>query len=191
MADRDIEDALAALALPRAEALRADHPPSTDRLAIAVGCDAGEDTVCGPARRLARNLGVEPHCEVDLERSSVEADYERAERAYVEGDLHEAVDRLVALVVRTQAAPVSLALAICAARLGQYQEADTLARASLHEGPRNPRAICLIGICALLRGDKSEAQARLALAARLARGHEEYREDMRSAQKLLLIRHFA
>jgi hypothetical protein len=83
-----------------------------------------------------------------------------------------------------------LALAVCAARLKQFAEARDLAQASLDTGSRHPRALCILGLCDLLSDSKVQAQGHLALAARLARGQAEFREDMRTAQKLLLIRHF-
>ena len=75
-------------------------------------------------------------------------------------------------------------------RLDRYDEALPLAQESLKSGVRHPRAYCIVGMCELLRGNKAAAQENLAMATRMGRNHPEFREDMRLAQRLLLIRHF-
>ena len=106
-----------------------------------------------------------------------------------------AMDRAAALLAIAYASPearndTALGLAICAVRLGRLDEALPLAAESLRRGSRHPRAMCIVGLCELARGNKALAQEHLALAARVARSQPAYREDMRIAQRLLLIRHF-
>ena len=118
--------------------------------------------------------------------------YAQAVAAFDAGDIPGAVGKLGGLLASEQAVAddTALALAICAARLDRYEEALPLAQESLKSGIRHPRAYCIVGMCELLRGNKAAAQENLAMATRMGRNHPEFREDMRLAQRLLLIRHF-
>jgi hypothetical protein len=84
----------------------------------------------------------------------------------------------------------TLGLAICAVRLGRLNEAFALATESLRRGSKHPRAFCIAGLCELDRGDRGAAQHHLAIATRVARSRPEFRDDMRMAQRLLLILNF-
>lgn len=84
----------------------------------------------------------------------------------------------------------ALGLAVCAVRLGRLDEALALATESLRRGSRHPRAFCIAGLCELDRGERSAAQNHLAIATRVARSQPEFRNDMRMAQRLLLILNF-
>ena len=84
----------------------------------------------------------------------------------------------------------ALGLAVCAVRLGRTEEAYVFAMESLRRGGKHPRAFCIAGLCELEMGDRNAAQHHLAVATRLARARPEFREDMRMAQKLLLILNF-
>jgi len=84
-----------------------------------------------------------------------------------------------------------LGLAICAVRLQRYEAARALAAESLKHRPNHPRACCIIGLAALERGDRKIAQHQLAMAARMARRQPEFRDELRAAQRLLLMMHIA
>jgi hypothetical protein len=116
--------------------------------------------------------------------------YDQAVEAMVEG---KAGDATVALGL-VAAAPSSrpdglLGLAVCAARLQNYDAARTLAIETLKHRPGHPRACCIAGLCELERGDRKAAQQYLATAARMARRRPEFRDDLRAAQRLLLMMH--
>jgi len=82
-------------------------------------------------------------------------------------------------------------LALCGVRLGQFGEALTLATACLNLPEKHPRAYCIAGFCELERGNRKAAQSLLALGARIARKRLEFAEDLRAAQRILLILHFS
>jgi hypothetical protein len=82
-------------------------------------------------------------------------------------------------------------LAICAVQLGKIREALILATACTKMPVKHPRAFCIAGYCELELGNRKTAQTLLALAARMARQRPEFREDLRAAQRLLLILHYA
>jgi hypothetical protein len=81
-------------------------------------------------------------------------------------------------------------LALCGARLGKFDEALTLATECLKLPVKHPRAYCIAGFCELERGNRKAAQSFLALGARIARSRPEFAEDLRAAQRVLLILHF-
>jgi hypothetical protein len=56
---------------------------------------------------------------------------------------------------------------------------------------KHPRAYCIAGFCELERGNRKAAQSLLALGARIARKRPEFAEDLRAAQRILLILHFS
>jgi hypothetical protein len=56
---------------------------------------------------------------------------------------------------------------------------------------KHPRAYYITGFCELQRGNRKNAQSHLAMAARMARRRPEFRDDLRAAQRLLLILHYA
>lgn len=117
--------------------------------------------------------------------------YAAAESAFATGDFAKAIGPLCTLLgLEGGQDDAALALAICAVRLEAFDQALPLAAESLRHGSRHPRAFCIVGMCELLRGNKPAAQENLALATRMGRNHPEFREDMRLAQRLLLIRHF-
>jgi Flp pilus assembly protein TadD len=81
-------------------------------------------------------------------------------------------------------------LALCGARLGKFDAALTLATECLKLPVKHPRAYCIAGFCELERGNRKAAQSFLALGARIARNRPEFAEDLRAAQRVLLILHF-
>ncbi|QOZ76304.1 hypothetical protein XH83_13125 [Bradyrhizobium sp. CCBAU 53351] len=83
------------------------------------------------------------------------------------------------------------ALALCAARLGRFEEALLLANECLKLPQKHPRAYCIAGFCELDRGNRKAAQSLLAVGARIARGRPDFAEMLRAAQRVLLILHFA
>lgn len=84
-----------------------------------------------------------------------------------------------------------LGLAVCALRLGRPEVALALSQECLKRDPRHPRACCIAAHCELKRGDRRAAQSFYALAARLARARPEFRDDLRAAQRALLLMHLA
>ncbi|WP_375453317.1 hypothetical protein [uncultured Methylobacterium sp.] len=177
-------------------ARRADSGDPADaavaRLLAAPGADAADrDAAAG---RIA------DHLEADADliaagpagRGWAGALWTVAAAAVAEGRLREALALLAALVVAPAGREEGLlGLAVCAARLKQYEEARILALASRASGPGHPRALCVAGHCALELGDRRAAQSYLATAARIARRRIEFREDLRLAQRLLLLMHIA
>lgn len=105
------------------------------------------------------------------------------------------IDRAAVLLatlqhLKTEEAEALSGLALCAARLGKFDEALTLATECLRLPVKHPRAYCIAGFCELERGNRKAAQSFLALGARIARSRPEFAEDLRAAQRVLLILHF-
>jgi Flp pilus assembly protein TadD len=92
--------------------------------------------------------------------------------------------------LRIEEAEALSGLAFCGARLGKFDEALTLATECLKLPVKHPRAYCIAGFCELERGNRKAAQSFLALGARIARSRPEFAEDLRAAQRVLLILHF-
>jgi Flp pilus assembly protein TadD len=114
----------------------------------------------------------------------------------VEGFQSGHIERAAALFatllhLEKQQAEVLSGLALCGVRLGQFGEALTLATACLNLPEKHPRAYCIAGFCELERGNRKAAQSLLALGARIARKRLEFAEDLRAAQRILLILHFS
>jgi Flp pilus assembly protein TadD len=82
-------------------------------------------------------------------------------------------------------------LALCGVRLNRFDDALTLAHECLKFPEKHPRAYIIAGFCELERGNRKAAQSLLALGARIARNRPEFAEDLRAAQRVLLILHFA
>jgi hypothetical protein len=92
--------------------------------------------------------------------------------------------------LRMEEAEALSGLALCSARLDKFDEALTLATECLKLPVKHPRAYCIAGFCELERGNRKAAQSFLALGARIARSRPEFAEDLRAAQRVLLILHF-
>ncbi len=95
------------------------------------------------------------------------------------------------LHLKTEEMEALSGLALCGVRLGQFEEALLLANECLKLPEKHPRAYCIAGFCELERGNRKAAQSLLALGARIARNRPEFAEDLRAAQRVLLILHFA
>jgi Flp pilus assembly protein TadD len=95
------------------------------------------------------------------------------------------------LHLRQEEAEAFSGLALCGARMGKFDEAFTLAGECLKLPVKHPRAYCIAGFCELERGNRKAAQSFLALGARIARNRPEFAEDLRAAQRVLLILHFS
>jgi tetratricopeptide (TPR) repeat protein len=120
------------------------------------------------------------------------AAYELAGEMVEAGRFREAVVLLCAIAgLRGGEFDGLLGLAVCALRLGRPEVALALAQECLKRDPRHPRACCIAAHCELKRGDRRTAQHYFALAARVARTRPEFREDLRSAQRALLLMHLA
>ena len=197
MAAKDIDALAALLNLPSG---RTD-PAGTDRAASVAGRlspdaqaklaarSAADESVAGAALALADGTGT---IASEIPSATTPADlYATAAAAFEAGEIGKAVGPLCGLLAEPDAQDdAALALAICAVRLERYEQALPLAAESLRHGSRHPRAFCIVGMCELLRGNKAAAQENLALATRMGRNNPDFREDMRLAQRLLLIRHF-
>lgn len=146
--------------------------------------DAVEDAIA----RLVAQHGAHA-CEVTELGGSL---YARAAAAVAEGRITEALAPLSALAgTPGHRAEALLGLAVCATRLACYEDAKILAEASRGLGPGHPRASCVAGLCELELGNRRAAQEHLATAARLARRDTAYGEDLRVAQRALLLMHLA
>lgn len=86
---------------------------------------------------------------------------------------------------------VLLGLAACACQQDDYPAALIFAQESVSYGDAYPRAYLIAGYSALKSGNKKAAKRHLALAARLARGHDELRDEQRCAQRELLLMQLA
>lgn len=114
--------------------------------------------------------------------------YDGASAAVAAARFGEAIVLLVALTeVPAGRGDALIGLAVCAARLSAYEEALALALESRGLRPDHPRASCIAGLAELERGNRRAAQSHLAAAARLARGRPEFQEDLRLAQRNLLL----
>lgn len=117
--------------------------------------------------------------------------YDEAVSAVADGRIDVAVTALAAsLHWKAAEADALLALALCAVRLERYDPALTLALDRMRLEPEHPRALCIVGLCELKRGDRRAAQNYLAAAARLARRNVAFREELRASQRLLILMHF-
>jgi tetratricopeptide (TPR) repeat protein len=117
--------------------------------------------------------------------------YEEAVTAVAEGDVARATTALaVSLHWKAGEADALLGLAVCAVRLERFDQAQSLAFERLRLGQDHPRALCIVGLCELKRGDRRTAQSYLAAAARLARRNPAFREELRASQRLLILMHF-
>lgn len=118
--------------------------------------------------------------------------YARAAAVVAEGRITEALAPLAALAgTPGHRVEALLGLAVCATRLACYEDALILAEESRRLGPSHPRASCVAGLCELELGNRRAAQGHLAAAARLARRDAAYGEDLRLAQRALLLMHLA
>jgi Flp pilus assembly protein TadD len=117
---------------------------------------------------------------------------ELAAQAFDASRINEAAAYLAALqYLGLNEAEALSGLALCAARLGQFDEALFLAQECLKLPEKHPRAYCVAGYCELEKGRRKDAQAHLAMAARLARSRPEFKRDLQAAQRLLLILHYS
>ncbi|MFT0891560.1 hypothetical protein [Pseudochelatococcus sp. G4_1912] len=125
----------------------------------------------------------DPHCMLALQL--------QAASLVASGEINGAITLLCALLDWDEARnDALLGLAICAMRLERSDAALTLALDYIKRGGRHPRAHCIIGLCFLKSGDKRLAQTHLAVAARTARVDAAFRDELRAAQRLLIILNF-
>ena len=118
--------------------------------------------------------------------------YHAAAASVRDGEIHKAAAILAALLHHdTHEADALVGLAICGARLRKFDDALVLAAECMKLPAKHPRAYCIAGFCELERGHRKVAQSHLAMAARMARRRPEFRDDLRTAQRLLLILHYA
>jgi hypothetical protein len=84
-----------------------------------------------------------------------------------------------------------LGLAVLALRRGLIDEAGALVATCLAAEPMHPRAGSIFAICELERGRAASGQAYLAAASRHARGARCFRDELRIAQRALLLMHLS
>ncbi len=82
-------------------------------------------------------------------------------------------------------------LAVCAARLGRFDDALALAVESFGPEVGHPRSYCIAGLCEMKRGHRRAAQTYLSGASRIARRDPDHADDLRLAQRLLLLMHLS
>ncbi|KAB0676854.1 hypothetical protein [Aureimonas leprariae] len=118
-----------------------------------------------------------------------DGDYAAARALDEAGRTGEAAALLDALVGDSASRKVDgcLGLAVLALRAGRLNEAEVLAGRCVELGARHPRACSILGLAALERGDETAAQSYLAAAARIARGEPDFSDDLRGAQRVLLM----
>ena len=118
--------------------------------------------------------------------------YDAAAESVAEGRINRAVAILASLLhAHPGEADALVGLAVCAARLSAWDAALLLANECIDLSAKHPRAYYVAGFCELSRGNRKAAQSYLAMAARMARRRPEFRDDLRTAQRLLLILHYA
>jgi Flp pilus assembly protein TadD len=118
--------------------------------------------------------------------------HDLAVEGFQSGHIERAVVLFATLLhLEKQQAEALSGLALCGVRRGQFEEALTLATQCLNLPEKHPRAYCIAGFCELERGNRKAAQSLLALGARIARKRPEFVEDLRAAQRILLILHFS
>ncbi|WP_156417846.1 hypothetical protein [Aureimonas sp. AU4] len=112
----------------------------------------------------------------------------RARAAQGEGRLGEAAAMLLALLRDpARAGEGALGLAVLALGREDLSDAEAFARFCLDRGERSARACAVAGVAALERGDQADAQRLLSAAARIARTGGEAADDLRGAQRVLLL----
>lgn len=111
-----------------------------------------------------------------------------ARAAQGEGRIADAATILLALL-RDPARAGEGALGLAVLALGQDDPADAeaFARFCLDRGERSARACAIAGVAALERGDRGEAQRLLSASARIARTNQDAVDDLRGAQRVLLL----
>lgn len=135
------------------------------------------------ARDKADDVEGDPHCMLALQS--------QAASLVTAGEINGAITLLCALLDWDEARnDALLGLAICAVRLERHDAALTLALDYIKRGGRHPRAHCIIGLCFLKTGDRRLAQTHLAVAARSARADVAFRDELRAAQRLLIMLNF-
>lgn len=173
---------------------RTGSAPENGRGAVAAILDAAgeaasvDGAVAGAIARLVAQHGTPAPAAPEADGSL----YARAAEVVAQGRVAEALAPLARLAERPASrAEALLGLAVCATRLACYEDALILAEESRRLGPGHPRASCVAGLCELELGNRRAAQGHLATAARLARRDPAYGEDLRLAQRALLLMHLA
>ncbi len=163
-------------------------PEDRDSLAALLRQTGDADPVAGAIARLVGQHGAGS----DGPMPRQDLLYALAAAAVADGRVAQAVAPLAALAAAPgRRAEALLGLAVCATRLGCYEDGLILAEEARRLTPGHPRASCAAGLCALELGNRRAAQGHLATAARLARRDAAHSEDLRLAQRALLLMHLA
>lgn len=178
---------------------RADAGDIGARAALELIPVRGEQLLAEISLELAERMAGEAERPVEVGNSALAERHALAPIAYelagemVEGGRFREVVVLLCAIAGLPGGEFDglLGLAVCALRLDRPEVALALAHACLKRDPRHPRACCIAAHCELKRGDRRTAQHYFALAARVARTRPEFREDLRSAQRALLLMHLA
>lgn len=129
-----------------------------------------------------------------VEGSSVDLQlaYDLGVAAFRHAQISDAVYAFTLLTGQTGFRAVALlGLAACACHQEDYKTAHVFAEASIACNEPHPRTHLIAGYSALRSGDKKTAKRQLALAARLARGDPQLRDEQRCAQRELLLMQLA
>ncbi|MBB3950327.1 hypothetical protein [Aureimonas jatrophae] len=112
----------------------------------------------------------------------------QARAAQTDGRAGEAAAILRALMEDpARAGEGALGLAVLALGRPDLEDAGAFARFCLDRGERTPRACAVAGLAALEAGNLADAQRLLSAAARIARTEEGASDDLRGAQRVLLL----
>lgn len=118
--------------------------------------------------------------------------YRAAGEAFGRGEIEGAAAALGLLLPLAPARVDGLVgLAVCAGRLARDDLALDLGLEALELQPGHPRACLIAGLRHLEQGQRRAAQTYLAAASRAARKRPEFRDDLRAAQRALLLLHLA
>jgi predicted Zn-dependent protease len=182
-----------------AEARRLELPPSGsdgDDLHAVPEKDGGaaDVDVAAAIEDLMTTLGSVPAAGAPDEGEALDADelYGRAADYVRAGQPAAALAALLALKATPNAgARAARGLATLALRHARDDAALLLAEKGLSLAPGHPRDSLVAGLVELQRNHRRSAQVHLAAAARNARHRPEFREDLRLAQRALLLLHLS
>jgi hypothetical protein len=196
------------LAETLAEARRLDLPPPDHDAGAGSGAEAGggasgaapggpspvEQALSAAIDDLVATIGRAPLPQGLTDADALDADrlYDRAADYVRAGQPAAALTALLVLNATPNAkARAARGLATLALRCSRDDAALLLAEQGLAMAPGHPRDSLVAGLIELQRNHRRAAQAHLAAAARNARRRPEYREDLRLAQRALLLLHLS
>ncbi len=169
------------------------HDDALARAALALAPGNRSDAIARIAARLGGGgaaKGPAPAEPADLVAGLGPALYALAVDALEAGDIDDTLCALTLLLASdVSRADAAIGLSIAAWRAGNDDLALDLAVEALSLNPGHPRACLVAGLAQLARGQRRAAQTYLAAASRSARRKPDYRDDLREAQRSLLLLH--